>query len=288
MAAPMSSTFHDNRVVSVYEPTVTGLPPLRRYFASVWERRPFIWHLARTDMKSQHYDTVLGFVWLVADPLLLAATFYLIRAVFKSGGSAEQNRYLIAHLIMGVSFFYFVRDVLQGAAQSIQKNRQMVLNTGAPRGVFPMVALARASLDLIPALVVYFLVHAVLRQPWGTSLIMLPFATLLLAMFSLGVGLLLAPAVVFVPDVGALLPYIVRIWMYVTPVMYAASEIPGAVRPLLSLNPLFPFFAMIESIIQGRAPSMGDVTASALWAIGALLVGTIVFLLRERDYAVRL
>src|SRR5689334_19144377 len=80
VTAPMSSTFHDNRVVSVYEPTVTGLPPLRRYFASVWERRPFIWHLARTDMKSQHYDTVLGFVWLVADPLLLAATFYLIRA----------------------------------------------------------------------------------------------------------------------------------------------------------------------------------------------------------------
>ncbi len=92
----------------------------------------------------------------------------------------------------------------------------------------------------------------------------------------------------FVPDVGALLPYIVRIWMYVTPVMYAASEIPAGVRPVLSLNPLFPFFAMIESIIQGRAPSASDVTASAMWAFGALLVGTIVFLLRERDYAVRL
>ena len=284
----MSSTFHDNRVVSVYEPTVTGLPPLRRYFASVWERRPFIWHLARTDMKSQHYDTVLGFVWLVADPLLLAATFYLIRAVFKSGGSAEQNRYLIAHLIMGVSFFYFVRDVLQGAAMSISKNKVMVLNTGAPRGVFPVVALVRATFDLIPALVVYFFVHAVLRQPWGTSLISLPLALVLLGMFSFGVGLALAPAVVFVPDVGALLPYVVRIWMYVTPVMYAVSEIPAGVRPLLSLNPLFPFFAMLESIIQGHQPSMGDVVASTLWAVGALLVGTIVFLLRERDYAVRL
>ena len=284
----MASTFHDDRPIAVYEPTVTGLPPLRRYFAGVWERRPFIWHLARTDMKSQHYDTVLGFVWLVADPLLLAATFYLIRAVFKSGGTADQNRYLIAHLIMGVSLFYFVRDVLQGSAQSIQKNKVMVLNTGAPRGVFPVVALVRATFDLIPALIVYFVVHAILRQPWGTSLMSLPFALVLLAMFSFGVGLLLAPAVVFVPDIGALLPYVVRIWMYVTPVMYAVSEIPAGVRPLLKLNPLFPFFAMLESIVQGHQPSMGDVVASGLWAVGALLVGTIVFLLRERDYAVRL
>jgi teichoic acid transport system permease protein len=284
----MTSSFHHDKVSAVYEPTVTGLPPLRRYAASVWERRPFIWHLARTDMKAQHYATVLGFVWLVADPLLLAATFYLIRAVFKSGGSAEQNRYLIAHLIMGVSFFYFTRDVLLGGAQSIQRHRMMVLNTGAPRGVFPVVALARATIDLIPTVIVYFMVHAVLRQPWGTSLFLLPFATVLLAMFSLGVGLMLAPAVVFVPDVGALLPYLVRIWMYVTPVMYAASEIPAGVRPILSLNPLYPFFAMLESIVQGRVPDMGDVTASALWAVGALLVGTIVFLLRERDYAVRL
>jgi len=94
--------------------------------------------------------------------------------------------------------------------------------------------------------------------------------------------------VVFVPDIGALLPYVVRIWMYVTPVMYAVSEIPAGVRPLLKLNPLFPFFAMLESIVQGHQPSMGDVVASGLWAVGALLVGTIVFLLRERDYAVRL
>lgn len=284
----MSSTFHHDRSIAVYEPTITGLPPLRRYFASVWERRPFIWHLARTDMKAQHYDTVLGFVWLVADPLLLAATFYLIRSVFAPGGSPEENRYLIAHLIMGVSFFYFVRDVLLGGAQSIQKNKTMVLNTGAPRGVFPVVALVRASFDLVPALIVYFVVHAVLRQPWGTSLLSLPFALVLLAMFSFGIGLMLAPAVVFVPDVGALLPYVVRIWMYVTPVMYAISEIPPGLEPLLRLNPLFAFFAMLESIVQGHQPSAGDVIASALWAVGAMIVGVVVFLLRERDYAVRL
>ena len=155
---------------------------------------------------------------------------------------------------MGVSFFYFVRDVLQGAAQSIQKNRQMVLNTGAPRGVFPMVALARATFDLVPALVVYFLVHAVLRQPWGTSLVLLPFATLLLAMFSLGVGLLLAPAVVFVPDVGALLPYVVRIWMYVTPVMYAAVGDPRLGAAVAVAQPVVPVLRHDREHHPGSGP----------------------------------
>ena len=68
----MATTFPNHRTVTVYEPTVTCLPPLRRYASDVWERRQFIWHLARTNMKAQHYDTVGGVIWLIADPLLLA------------------------------------------------------------------------------------------------------------------------------------------------------------------------------------------------------------------------
>jgi teichoic acid transport system permease protein len=277
------------RTVSVYEPTVTGLPPLRPYLEGVWDRRLFIWHMARTKMKAQHYDTVMGVVWLIADPLVMAATLYLMRAVLRpGGGNAAYQAHVIANLIMGVSFFFLVRDIVQGCALSIVGNRQMVLNSSAPRACFPAVTLVRAACDLVPALFIYFLVHAFTGQPWGWSLLSLPVVMVLMVAFSLGLGLLWAPLVVFFRDAGILLPYLMRIWMYITPVMFLMSEIPAKFHLVFIINPLYPYFAMLQQIFQAKWPSPGYLMGGLAWAVGFMLVGGVAFLIRERDYAVRL
>jgi len=282
------ATTTPTRTISVYEPTVTGLPPLRAYFESVWERRMFIWHMARTKMKAQHYDTVMGVVWLVVDPLVMAGTLYLMRAVLRSSGPPAQAGHVIANLIMGVTFFYLVRDIVQGCALSIVGNRAMVLNSSAPRACFPAVTMVRALCDMGPALGVYFLVHMFTGQPWGMSLIMLPLVMVLLVGFSLGLGLAFAPLVVFYRDAGILLPYLMRIWMYITPVMFTVAEIPGGFRGLFLINPLYPFFAMLQQIFVARWPSPAYLLGALAWTLGSLLVGGVAFLIRERDYAVRL
>jgi teichoic acid transport system permease protein len=282
------TTTSPTRVVSVYEPTVTGLPPLRGYVADVWERRMFVWHMARTKMKAQHYDTTMGVVWLIIDPLVVAATYYLIRIVFNAGGAPGQKAHLIANLIMGVSFFFLVRDIVQGCASSIVQNRSMVLNSSAPRACFPAVVLVRAICDLGPALAVYLVFHVVTGQAWGFSMLTVPFIVGLLIIFSLGAGLFFAPLVVFFRDTGTLLPYLIRIWMYVTPVMYTVAEIPASLRPILVLNPLYPFFALLQQVFYGKWPSPGFVIAALFWTVLAAVSGSVAFLIRERDYAVRL
>ena len=67
----------EDRSATVYEPTATGLPPLRPYLADLVARRRLIWHLARTDLKAEHYDTAIGQLWVVLDPLLTAAVYFL-------------------------------------------------------------------------------------------------------------------------------------------------------------------------------------------------------------------
>jgi teichoic acid transport system permease protein len=283
------ATTSSARVVSVYEPTVTGLPPsLRAYVGEVWERRMFIWHMARTKMKAQHYDTVMGVVWLVIDPLVVAATYLLIRVVFNAGGTGAHRAHLIANLIMGVSFFFLVRDIVQGCSASIVQNRSMVLNSSAPRACFPAVVLVRAICDLGPALGVYLAFHLVLQQPIGFSLLFLPIIIGLLILFSLGAGLFFAPLTVFFRDTGTLLPYLIRIWMYVTPVMYTIAEIPPSLHWVLVLNPLYPFFAMLQQVFYAQWPSPGYMIAALCWTILTCVAGSIAFLIRERDYAVRL
>jgi len=275
------------RQMTVYEPSSSGMPPLVPYLHGIWERRALVWHLARTSMKARHYDTALGKAWVIVDPIVMAFTFYLVRVVFVPG-SREDAGFYIAHIIMGVSFFYYVRAIVEGGARCIISNRSMVLNTGAPRGVFPAVILVRALIDLGPTMLVYFCVHAITGQPWGLSLILLPIVLVLLTGFALGCGLFFAPMTVFYRDTGTLLPYVVRIWLYVTPVMYAIGEIPEAVKPFLMLNPLYPFFYMLELIFNAEWPSFGYFLWGGAWAVGAMAIGAVTFLRRERDYAVRL
>ncbi len=123
----------------VYEPTASGLPPLRPYIAGLWERRRFMWHLARTDLKAEHYDTAIGQLWVVVNPLLSAAVYFLFRTVIKPAGSGANRNLVLSHLVWAVFFFTFTSNALSTGARSILGGRQLILNSAFPRAVLPLV-----------------------------------------------------------------------------------------------------------------------------------------------------
>jgi len=118
--------------------------------------------------------------------------------------------------------------------------------------------------------------------------VFLPLVILLLTLFSLGFGLVYAPLVVYHRDTLTVLPYIMRIWLYVTPVMFAMGEIPSSVKPLFVINPLYPFFAMLEQIFRAEMPSPAYMLGALAWTTVAIVAGVIAFTSKERDFAVRL
>jgi ABC-type polysaccharide/polyol phosphate export permease len=281
------SVSRTTRSAKVYEPTASGLPRLRPYLAELSERKPFIWHLARTDMKSKHYETVLGQLWIVLDPLLMAAVYYLFRSVVKSGSPQSRNA-VFSHLLWGVFFFYYTSNALMGGARSITAGRALILNASFPRAALPLTEVLKAALDFAPTLAVYMVLHAVLGRPFTFALLALPVLLALQTVLNIGLALLFAPIMVFFRDVRGLLPYLTRIWLYVTPALYAIAEIPPALRQYMKWNPLYPFFGAYEQIFVGRWPSAGYVLAATAWALLFFGVGAIAFLSKERDFAIRL
>lgn len=275
------------RVPTVYEKSVTGLPPMGKYLRDIWDRRPFMWHLARTELKARNYDTALGQLWIIIDPLLMAAVYYMLRTVVRPVAGEDRNLF-ISHLIWSVFFFQYTAKSLKQGAQSILGNKQMVLNTAFPRGIFPVVAVLVALLDFLPTLAIYFVLHAMLGLPWGMSmLIYLPLMLVLLTMFNLGCALLYAPLTVFFRDTTSLLPYLTQIWTYTTPILYTVQEIPPNLLVFLRFNPLYSFWAALEPIMVGRSPAPVHVFFAAMWAVLFLVGGTILFLVREREFAIR-
>ncbi|MCU0269973.1 MAG: ABC transporter permease [Acidimicrobiales bacterium] len=283
MAEPSSSP-----TVHVYEPTDTGLPPLHRYLREIWGRRAFMWHLSRSELKAQHYDTVIGQAWIVLDPLLEAAVYYLLRTVVRPIGTDAERNALLAHLIMAVFFFGYTRASLMGGTKAILSNRNTVLNSSLPRLVFPLVAVIEAFLDFLPTFVVYMGLHVLLGQPITAALLWLPLILVLLTMFNLGLALLASTVTVFFRDASDILPYATRIWLYVSPVLFTVSEVPPNIAPYLKLNPMYWFLGSLELIFTGHGPTAKGLFMMTVFAVAVFGLGAFYFLRRERDLAVRL
>src|SRR5262249_54388286 len=172
------------RQPTVYEPTASGLPPLRPYLANLWEKRRFIWHLARTDLKAEHYDSALGQLWVILDPLLLAAVYFLLRTVVRPSGNVNRNA-VIAHLVWAVFFFTYTQGCLMAGSRSLLNGRPLILNASFPRAALPLVAIVKSVFNFIPTLLVYFVFQAALGQPFGAPLLALPVVVVILTIFNI-------------------------------------------------------------------------------------------------------
>ena len=214
--------------------------------------------------------------------------YFLLRTVVKPIGTAANRQAIIAHLIWAVFFFTFVSNSMMTGARSLLAGRGLILNASFPRAVLPLTAVVKSLFDFLPTMLVYLVFQLILGQPFTPALVMVPVIIAILTIMNLGLGLLLSPLMVFFRDTGGFLPYVTRIWLYITPVLYFVVEIPPNLLAWLRWNPLYPSFAALEQIFAGHFPSSVYLFAASGWAFGFLLFGAIGFLARERDFAVRL
>jgi ABC-type polysaccharide/polyol phosphate export permease len=272
--------------VIVYEPHTRGLPHLRRYLRQLWGRREFVWELARSDLRAKHLNTVFGQAWTVLNPLMLAGVYFFLIGVLLGGPRA--TREYLALLVGGLFFFFYSRNALNFGTKSVVGGGKLIMNTAFPRAMLPVSAVVMGLLTFLPTAAVWVVIPLLLGQPVGTGWLVIPLLLLIQTAFNLGLAMVLAAVQVYFRDAQNFLPYIVRIWMYLTPVLWTLEHVPAAVRPWLQLNPLFPLFAAYQEAFFGRLPPIGLVVAAAAWALGALALGGLFFLSREREFAVRI
>jgi teichoic acid transport system permease protein len=271
---------------TVYEPHRIGLPPLGLYVRQAWARRQFAIELARTNLRSQHFNTALGQLWLIVNPLLLGLVYFILVDIVRSGSRGPE---FLAHLLLGLFAYRLVSMSVKQGAKSVVGGGRLILNTAFPRSLLPLSSTLVALMRFLPMLAIYAVMHAVAGLPVGPHLIWVVPIFVFLLVFSAGVAMLAAVAQVYFRDLGNLLPYFLRIWLYLSPVLYYASEVPERLKPILALNPLYPMLASLSDVAnQGQSPSPVLLLASLAWALAFFIVGALVFISREREFAVRL
>jgi teichoic acid transport system permease protein len=272
--------------IQIYEPHRVGLPPLKPYFRELWQRRHFIWELARADLRVQHFNTALGQFWLLLNPLLLTLVYFLLVTIVRGGSRGPE---FFGHLMLCLFTFRFVSRSIREGGAAVVGGGQLILNTAFPRMLLPLSAVITGILRFLPPLALYAVAHLVIGLPIGPELLWAIPIYLMLVVFATGMTMVFATAQVYFRDLKHFLRYLLRIWLYTSPVIYYVEDVPERFRPLMNLNPLYPLLgALSDAVNLGKTPGPDLLLAGLAWTVGALVVGAFVFITREREFAVRL
>ncbi len=270
----------------VYEPHRVGLPPLGSYVRELWRRREFAFELSRTTLRSQHYNTVFGKLWLVLNPLLLACVYFVLVDILRQRTGGID---FFAHLMAALFAYYFVNDTIRQAIKSVTGGGRLILNTAFPRLLLPGASVITAFKRFLPTIIIFLPVYFVADIPVTPELLWLIPVFALFLVLACGMAMLVAAGQVYFRDLKNFLTYALRMWLYGSPILYFAHEVPDRYEFLLLLNPLAPLLTAWSDVIDfGRAPHPGDLALGAAWGVAFFIGGALFFMSREREFAVRL
>jgi teichoic acid transport system permease protein len=271
--------------VVVYEPFRAGLPPLGAYLRSLWARRSFIAEFSRSELREQNYGSVFGQLWLVLNPLLLSGVYFLL--IYIIGGQSDSTRY--GNLTASLFLFYLVSNSLTGGVKSITAGQRLILNTAFPRIMLPISAMVIALFKFVPTLAVFFVMRTVLGLDYSWQMLWAIPVVLIALLMGLGMAILISCINVYFRDIASFLPYMTRSLLYLSPILYQASDLSDKLRSFEIANPIFYLLdAWSQVMVYAQAPDLFSLLHSLVWALAIFIIGTYFFLSRERDFAVRL
>jgi teichoic acid transport system permease protein len=282
----LNSTLITDQFVE-YRPFKAGFPDLKRYFTTAWQRREFVSELSRVDRENEHLDTFFGKLWSIIAPLLSAAVYYLF--IFVVQGAQGPTRFL--HLMLGVFIFEFVSTAASRGSTSIVGAAALINNTKFPRVLLPMTQVLTAWRIFLPSLGVYVVFHVALEQPVTIQALQALPALILILIFSSGLAMFASAAQVYFRDTASLMPFILRLVMFASPVLYFPEQAKAMLGGSL-LAVLNPIFCMVEifsgSIVRGDTFDAWTWIIAFVWAFSTFIFGLVFLITREGEFAARI
>lgn len=257
---------------------------LPRYAAEVWRKRDFTLTGSVGDLRAQHMNTLFGGVWHLLNPLLLAAVYYVIFGIFFSAGEVEGGNY-VAFLVIGIFVFVFTQKSMAAGSRTVIANLPLIQSLQFPRVVLPLSAVMTEAVAHIPAIAMMGVLVVVTGEPVTMLWLLLVPAFMLQGLFNFGLALATARLTFHFRDTQQLLPYVTRLWLYMSGVFYGIERIPeGWPRTVFELNPVHAFIEITREVLMYQTPTAKSWTIAATWAIGGAVLGFWFFRAKEADY----
>jgi lipopolysaccharide transport system permease protein len=255
----------------------------------VWRYRELLYFLVWRDVKVRYKQTVLGAAWAIIQPLMTMIVFALF-----FGGLAQIPSDGVPYPIFAYAALVpwtFFANGLSSSGDSLVGSANLIKKIYFPRLIIPIASVLRGVVDFVLAFSVLLLMMVAYQIPLTVSVLTLPFFLLLAFVTALGVGLALSAMNVQFRDVRYTIPFLVQIWLFITPVAYPSSLIESeTLRALYSLNPMASVvdgfrWALLGGVNPALRPPDVALLVSSVAAL-ALLLGSLFYFRRmERSFA---
>ncbi len=270
----------------IIEPS-KGFVPLQ--LRDLWQYRELLYFLVWRDVKVRYKQTVLGAAWAIIQPLMTMVVFSLF-----FGGLAQIPSDGVPYPIFAYAALVpwtFFANGLSGSSDSLVGSAHLIKKIYFPRLIIPIASVLRGVVDFALAFSVLVVMMLAYQIPLTSSVLTLPFFLLLAFVTALGVGLVLSAMNVQFRDVRYTIPFLIQIWLFITPVAYPSSLIENeALRALYSLNPMASVvdgfrWALLGGVNPELRPPNVTMLVSSVVAL-AVLVGSLFYFRRmERRFA---
>lgn len=230
--------------------------------------------LVSKDFKLKYRRSVLGVLWSVLNPLLMMV---VLTAVFSFIFRFQIENFPL-YLILGTILFNMMANSTGASMTSIIEAAPLIKKIRINKMVFPLEKVLFELVNFAISLVAVIIVMLYFQIPPTINLLFLPLLLTYVAIFSLGVGLILSTLAVFFRDIIHLWGVVITAWTYATPIFYPAEALSGWMQTLLQFNPMYHYVTYFRDIAMWNTNPGGKENLICLgFAVITLLVGILVF-----------
>jgi ABC-type polysaccharide/polyol phosphate export permease len=270
--------------VPIYDSARRPLPMVEE-LVQVFRYRDLIVQLVRRDILTRYKRSVLGVAWTMLNPL---GTMIVLSVVF-SRVFASTPAYPV-YVLTGLIAWNFFSQSTTTAMTQLVWGSALLHRIYVPRTAFAISSVGTGLVNLVLSLIPLAAVMLFTGVPLRVTVIVLPISMLLLAMFALGVGLLLSAVAVYFPDIAEMYKIVLMAWMYLTPIIYPEEIIPESFRWLLfNLNPMYHLIKLFRlPLYDGVWVNLAFLASATAVAIIFLAISWAIFAKKADEFVYRI
>lgn len=240
--------------------------------------------LVLRDIKLRYKQTALGIGWVVLQPLLTALLFTVVFGLVIRLPS-DGVPYVVFAFCGLIPWLVFSQS-LQRATTSLIGESSLITKVYFPRIFIPLASTFGVIIDYLICLSIAGILIGIYRLPFTWNLLFLPVCTIILFVFSTGINLFFSSVSVYYRDFKHIVPFLVQLWMYASPLLYSANMIPERYRFIYSLNPIAGIIDSFRWALLGldTFPTY-SFNISVIISFMLIILGTIVFRKIEHFFA---
>ncbi len=253
-------------------------------YRELWAYRELFYFLVWRDLKVRYKQTVLGVAWAIIQPLFTMLIFTLFFG--RLAGVPSDDVPYPVFVYAGLLLWTFFANAVTTSGNSLVGNSNLLSKVYFPRLFIPSAAVGAGLVDLAIAFVILVALMIYYEVVVTWSILMLPVLVLLTTLLAVGVGTWLSALNVKYRDIRFALPFLIQIWMFVSPIIYPPSFVPEKWRWLLALNPLTGIIDSFRVSLFGHQNfNWGMLAISTMITLALLAYSAYAFWRMEENFA---